>query len=408
MADVYANATLSLGADGAEGNKDGIYREQAYGKEPYRLQYGNSGTPVFVRKQLARLHDDNALLMRMPMSPMSLTEPVNMRAWTLPEAIFSNRMLHYTSEELVWECNEARWCECGRQVKVEAGGINSSNRVMRSVEFQGDLTKEGFYRHWHNIVQLFSERQLGENNEGDKLVALSRVASRFSARLPLSESGEEDEYLAGLWKGDIVKSLLWVVEDDHYRRLRDSKMQWRRPLTTEPRAPSWSWAAIEAPVLYHPIGMFLQKATVLDASVKRLDEVGGKFGKVVSGKLVIKGHVIHELAVEVKRATVGDIYAGYTDGLLYSICNIRGESYPFICDDPLAVADGSSEYVCLYIGRTDYSGEEVPYYHAFLVLLRAESGTYRRVGISSRSVRNVQAKLSGFLEGGKEEEITIE
>ena len=32
-------------------------------------------------------------------------------------------------------------------------------------------------------------------------------------------------------------------------------------------------------MLYHPIGKFLQKATVLDTSVKRLDEVKGKFGK---------------------------------------------------------------------------------------------------------------------------------
>jgi hypothetical protein len=342
------------------------------------------------------------------MSPVSLTEPINTRAWTLPEAILSNRMLHYTSEELVWECNEARWCECGRRVKVEAGGFNSSNRVVRSAEFKGDLTKEGFYRHWHNIVQLFSERQVGKDKEGDKLVALSRVASQFSTRLQLYESGEEDEYLAGLWKGDIVKSLLWVVEDDYYRRLRDSKMQWRRPLTTEPRAPSWSWAAVEAPVLYHPIGKFLQKATVLDASVKRLDEVREKFGKVVSGKLVIRGHVIHELGVEVKRATDGDVYAGYTNGLLYSICNTQGECYPFICDDPLSVADGSSGYTCLYIGRTDYSGEEAPYYHAFLVLLGMESGSYRRVGISSRSAQDVQAKLSRFLEIGKKEEITIE
>jgi hypothetical protein len=56
------------------------------------------------------------------------------------------------------------------------------------------------------------------------------------------------------------------------------------------------------PVLYHPIGKFLQKATILDTSVKPLDEVKGKFGRVFffPRKLVKRGLVIHELVVVVK------------------------------------------------------------------------------------------------------------
>ncbi|RDW75391.1 hypothetical protein BP6252_06533 [Coleophoma cylindrospora] len=407
MASVYANATLTLGADGASGNREGIYREQTYGEAPHQLPYGPSGALVYVRKQLARLHDDNALLMRMPMSPMSLTEPINMRAWTLPEAILSNRMLHYTSEELVWECNEVRSCECGRQVPVGGGGPNSSNRVVRNEGFARSLTKEQLYRHWHDIVQLFSERQLGQNRDSDKLVALSRLANQFSTRLRLYESEDAIEYLAGLWKGDIVRSLLWVVEDDFYRRLRDKKMEWRRPDPKKYRAPSWSWVSIEAPVLYHPINKFLPTAEVIDVSIERKDEIE-RFGEVINGKLVIKGLLRHGLEIKQKQAHEGNLYAGFTNGTMWNICDAQGSCYAFICDDTATVTNENSEYSTLYIGHTDYSGEEVPYYHAFLVLQKKESGTYNRVGISSRSAWDTQAELSKFLRMGTEEEITIE
>ena len=63
---------------------------------PYQLHYETPGAPVFVHKQLARQHNDTCMLMRMLMLPMYLTEQIHMRVWTLPEAIFSNRMLHRT------------------------------------------------------------------------------------------------------------------------------------------------------------------------------------------------------------------------------------------------------------------------------------------------------------------------
>lgn len=420
MASVYANATLTLGADAAEGNKEGIYRDQVFGEAPHKLLYGTSGAPVYVREQLARMHDDNALLQRLPTSPMSLTEPINMRAWTLPEAIFSNRMLHYTSEELVWECNEARWCECGRRVQVEAGGINSSNRVVRNENYSEGLTVEELYRHWRDILVLFSERQLGHKRDSDKFVALSRLARQFATILRIHEPEEAVKYLAGIWKGDIMKSLLWVVESDYARTLRDPKMQWRRPDTTEPRAPSWSWASVEAPVAYHPINKFLPKATVLDISIELLHKEE-EYGEVKSGNLRISGPVCHGLQVTTRKATNKDSFAGSTNDIVCHIRNVQGESFPFICDDVLTMAHDSEEYSCLYIGRTDYSGEPASYYHAFLVLQKMKSGSYKRVGISTRcpyryvgdmvsGIEEVhfKAKLSMFVESGVEEEITIE
>jgi hypothetical protein len=62
--------------------------------------------------------------------------------------------------------------------------------------------------------------------------------------------------------------------------------------------------------------------------LKRLDEVKGKFGEVFLRKLVIRGYVIHGLAIVVKQTTVRDIYAGYTSDLLQSICNLEGGTLP--------------------------------------------------------------------------------
>lgn len=59
-------------------------------------------------------------------------------------------------------------------------------------------------------------------------------------RHAVQASGIQDTYLAGMWKGDLIKGLLWAR--------RNECSLWR---TLDYRAPSWCWSAFDADVFYH-------------------------------------------------------------------------------------------------------------------------------------------------------------
>lgn len=79
----------------------------------------------------------------------------------------------------------------------------------------------------------------------DKLPALSGLARDFRRRL-------DDEYVAGLWKGDLHLALLWHTQGEV-------------SYPSEYRAPSWSWASVDGAVAYPGFGPVLNR--VLDSNI---------------------------------------------------------------------------------------------------------------------------------------------
>lgn len=47
------------------------------------------------------------------MAEQLVLESLANRAWTMQESVLSNRIWHYTSDGLMWECNETQRYECG-------------------------------------------------------------------------------------------------------------------------------------------------------------------------------------------------------------------------------------------------------------------------------------------------------
>ena len=99
----------------------------------------------------------------------------------------------------------------------------------------------------------------------DKLVAISGVAKRLG--LP------KDEYRAGLWKPGLAKQLQWVVAT------KASRPQGCRG--SEYRAPSWSWASIDGPVITGSP----RHSNYDDVCVDILDEVGVPLGSYLTGRV---------------------------------------------------------------------------------------------------------------------------
>lgn len=206
-------------------------------------------------------------------------EPISRRAWTLQEQILSPRMVLFGGR-VIWFCNAATRCDGGSE--DWSFDENASDRLTR--DFQMELVKAkrmesskihseprnpsthledcrnrkiepnpNLHSLWYRIVVDYSHRQL--TRPEDKFPAISAVAAEF-AHLCGSE------YLAGLWRSNLARDLLWSTPQAPPRRTK----AWR--------APSWSWASVEDDILFHGVPPFdaVQFAVVEKAEVKLLTQ----------------------------------------------------------------------------------------------------------------------------------------
>jgi hypothetical protein len=93
---------------------------------------------------------------------------------------------------------------------------------------------------WRRIVEVYTRTDF--TNSEDKLIALSGMAKLMAEKI--GSRRFPAEYAAGLWKLHIESQLLWQVEP--VWREVDEKFE---NLSTSPatyRAPSWSWASVDA------------------------------------------------------------------------------------------------------------------------------------------------------------------
>jgi hypothetical protein len=118
--------------------------------------------------------------------------------------------------------------------------------------------RDALYDFWAKVISVYTTGNL--SHEEDKLVAISRLATRFKGLL------RDADYLAGLWKWNIVHQLLWETHPESVRGRTSSQ----RPKNY--RAPSWSWASVDGEIFpWRPIGQAHSEyhvfAEVLDVNV---------------------------------------------------------------------------------------------------------------------------------------------
>ncbi len=202
--------------------------------------------------------------------------PLTKRAWVQQERLLSRRALHCAKDQMHWECHEA--CES------EDGTIGRSSVQTKSTLSFGNPSslsliegkKDSVYKRWYEVVYDYSSRNMTKAT--DKLPALSGVAS-------LVADCTNDQYLAGLWRKDLLYGLLWCANR------RDAPRLTRPPSW---RAPSWSWATLDGSITfdYGPI-MGTTRHNCIDI-LKASVEISGQhpYGMVSSGHITLSGRVV--------------------------------------------------------------------------------------------------------------------
>jgi hypothetical protein len=226
------------------------------------------------------------------------TAPLSRRAWVVQEIFLAPRVLHFSSNQLFWECSSLRACEtfpAGLPRSLfpwsTKGLISMSDwRKYRWLYYDGDPISDP-YMTWDLVVSSYSKCQLTKSD--DKLVALSGIAKNLQASL------RGDIYLAGLWSSRLPNQLVWSAHRSFVWETLSYTSSCRRPESY--RAPSWLWASLDGWIsnVYTeiPIHAFeVSQCNILGANVTLLSD--DPMGQVLQGYIRVRGQMTRVKSVE--------------------------------------------------------------------------------------------------------------
>ncbi|KAK5796112.1 hypothetical protein VI817_005397 [Penicillium citrinum] len=204
------------------------------------------------------------------------------RGWCLQEQLLSPRFLSY-GRWPTWRCRKATWTDGGYYHSPSNMRDDTETLENLLVDMIFDETSQPddcspvldvfrttqLYQAWYALVHDYSRREIGL--PCDKLPAIGGMAAEFS-RL----TGHR--YLAGLWDKNILHDLMWFTKA---REWSQRPVEWR--------APSWSWASVNAVITYGRITADSKPlSTVRKCNVSPKDPLS-IFGEIVDGVIEVKG-----------------------------------------------------------------------------------------------------------------------
>lgn len=210
--------------------------------------------------------------------------PLLHRGWVFQERMLSPRVLHFGLREMVWECLTCTACECGMSdaLQVELSNKGEYTRAM------GNTQRHRLKDVWRDMVQQYSKLDLTFTN--DRFAAIAGVAKQM-------QRYRHANYFAGLWEDSMMGDMLW--------RTFQSPSDQMKPRNEENKAPTWSWASVEAPwITYEHLGTRLG-ARGKTVSFERIEDTyakilsisgeplaDGNFGDSELGAIIIQGSCI--------------------------------------------------------------------------------------------------------------------
>lgn len=249
MNKVYRNAFLTVGAMASSDARGGLFRVR---------------DPVVVGACPAKLSTEDGdevecFVVKSDFWVSNVREaPLSQRAWVLQERILAPRSVYFCESQLFWECREQQACELfptsiprdfmtdvNETELIDAVSVKAFEAAVKKCRGTSTLVaNEGSepsssrarydyaYQVWNDVLQLYAKCSL--TKPSDKLVAISGLAKDFALAIG-------DEYLAGLWRRNLVNGLLWTTgsEIDHgFGKVPSVRPRpWRAPVSISPDHP---------------------------------------------------------------------------------------------------------------------------------------------------------------------------
>ncbi|KAI2603624.1 HET-domain-containing protein [Hypoxylon sp. NC1633] len=225
MSSVYTGATLVISALDAEASTAGFLK-------PNRIPSATLNDKYAIQKVFPELNDylQECALVR--------------RGWCMQERLLANPILHIGKEQMFWECRSEFACEDGKTYTGMSDGHAMAGfmRIRKHIGVSADQGVELEWDAWYQLLEEYTTRQFTVST--DKLPALAGAATLFRSTRPAAT------YVAGLWKEDISRGLLWCAHYDHIPGRKVWGISSTDKISTlakppQKRGPSWSWAALD-------------------------------------------------------------------------------------------------------------------------------------------------------------------
>lgn len=205
--------------------------------------------------------------------------PLLQRAWVAQERMCSRRIIHYTSTSMFWECKHCVASEDNALLTSDSFWVSEARTLFTDLhrstfEFSNDEVLGIWYARLVETIYSRCKLTFGR----DKLVAIAGLAKLIHDKTDMP-------YYAGHWGYDspwFIESLCWSRESPGSK-------------TREYRAPSWSWASLDAAIGFYgafrdPSTKYL--STVLKVSVTPQPPATNYFGLLSGGEMTIEGPLL--------------------------------------------------------------------------------------------------------------------
>jgi hypothetical protein len=247
MANVYTNSYVTLAAMSAAESSEGLFKlrynlddnnSQEYVNE-HEIKRSDRLSQYSIYARRATKYSHVFLLSLDYKGGHKDLAPLHYRAWALQERILSPRTLHFSFDEMVWECRAGIDCECGfgasssgRALSAGPVGLNIFNELFSNsqsptLQISDEAHTAGYeeelFSAWYGLVEYYMA--LSITFPSDRLPALRGMTELLEEKLRWT-------FLEGIWVEDCVPGLLW-------------SRNWLRSCRRNEAAPSWSWASID-------------------------------------------------------------------------------------------------------------------------------------------------------------------
>jgi len=292
MNEIYGGSTVTLVIASSDPAKHGFLKERDLNYIPiaYSTDPAEDGRAKLF---LSPEWDDNE---------RENNGPWSKRGWTMQEGLLPNRLLHYTNSQIIWKCGEEQRFERGVTESVEdriSETLTYSDyddiafeseflwqfpAFLRFKRFKNYLpisldyplmSHSDTFRLWYDLVEDYTQRMFTKIS--DRLVAISGLARIYGDMI------RNPTYVAGLWKEDLIRGLLWHVEG--------TTLVPRNASPFHKGFPSWSWASVGYEVVknYLKTDNSLRALSEIENTQGDLVDPRDPFGAVKSGSITITG-----------------------------------------------------------------------------------------------------------------------
>ncbi|KAM6508065.1 hypothetical protein FSOLCH5_013264 [Fusarium solani] len=388
MSQVYANAHVTIFADAAPDSTSGFLDPPSRDATPrFNVPFKTQD----LEEGVLHIRTRGFLAEELPFHTWTTKggkgrSKLSTRGWVFQERLLSPRTLHFSRNEMAWECRSVCECECS------ATSLRTlrTTSVIKHFLYPQNIDASKVQASWRSdIVPAYTQLDLTFST--DRLPAIEGLASAAG------KLRSDDEYVFGLWRNSIKADLMWHIP----RSGRPSNR------IVDGGAPTWSWASLTGEAAYDT------KRLAKDSDLAILDVITGEEDPPT---LLVRGHLVE---VELSDSVWGNprVFLGPDDELailwdVHGLGKKFARPYFLVCG-----ADGNGPFGLLLVAglSADTSKEfrRVGYIPGYRIMRRRRSWwsggwVSHDESVSDESVDEVsdeaweQANEAGAVEWAKE------